>query len=59
MGKNKKGEAPLKVELSGGIPNSVSRIASGVADLVEVLFFSLTEIALAVTDMIVRYLQRH
>jgi len=58
-GRQGTGSAPIKVEFSGDLLNSISRIVSGVADLAEVLFFSLSAIVLALTAMVVRRLQRH
>jgi hypothetical protein len=59
MSKRDKCQAPVRLELSGGICDSISRIASGMADLAEVFFLSLAEIVLAWKDMVVRRLQRH
>jgi hypothetical protein len=55
----RKSQAPVKVELSGNILDSISRILCGAANFVEVLFLSLTRIVVALTDMVVRRLQRY
>ena len=59
MKPNTDGQPPLRLEVKGRLIESVSTIMTSVADFVGALFHGLTEIVVAFTEMVVRYLRSH